>query len=139
MMFQHLSLAQLHGAGLHDSLLIGSLVGARRWPYVCAHPSAWLEPHQGVILKQNDIRAWTSTIAFTGTPTQAAVDAHVGRLHQEGLLLDEVPVLWSFWTEERVYWTGVRTLVPADEDRRNWRRERSIEFDRCYASHLSAA
>lgn len=132
-------LQRLLDVGLRQSLTVGSIVGSQRWPYSSCHPGAWMEPHKGSILNQNDIRAWTGTLAFSGTPSQDAVDAHVMQLHNRSLLLDCVPVLWTFWGEQRVHWSQVRFLVPAEEDRQNWLRERSIAFDRYGSSHLAAA
>lgn len=132
-------LERLREAGLRQGLVLGSVVGSERWPYVGGHPGTWMEPHKGTILNQNDIRAWTDTLAFVGIPSQAAVDAHVLRLHGENLLLDTVPVLWTFWSKQCVYWSQVRFLLTAEEDRRNWLRERTVAFDRCATSHLAAA
>lgn len=132
-------LQRLLDAGLRRTLTVGSIVGSQRWPYASCHPGAWMEPHKGSILNQNDIRAWTATLAFSGTPSQDAVDSHVTQLHNRGLLLDCVPVLWTFWDQQCVHWSQVRFLVPAEEDRHNWLRERSIAFDRCGSSHLAAA
>lgn len=141
MKFKPLPIAVLHRAGLHPSLDVGSSVGSRRWPYESAHPHAWGTPHVGVILQQNDVRAWSRTIAFSSAePPQAEVDAHVVCLHQAGLLVDCMPVLWTFWEETKVYWSEVRFLAPANEDYRDWLRERSLAFGRFSdCCHLAAA
>ena len=140
MMVATLLFAKLHNAGLASGLSEGSSVGSRRWPYQSAHPSCWQPPHRGVIIAQNDIRAWLDTIAFGPTkPTQRDVDLHVEQLHARGLLVTDVPVLWSFFDRPKVYWSDIRHLRPADDDYRDWLRERSLAFARCETPRLAAA
>lgn len=67
--------------------------------------------HAGVVLADDDPRAWAGTGAFpTATPDPAAVRAHVVKHRALGSFRGEVrrPVLWCFG---RVYWDS--KLVPA--------------------------
>lgn len=105
----------------------GDVVGAERWPNAPgAHPDAWGRPWNGVVLAQDDPRAWHDTIAFPdrdgSLPAAVAVKAHVARCHGQGLLLDEVPVLWEFG---RIYWERSARLRPYDEDLAAWHAERA--------------
>ncbi len=139
-MVSTLMFAQLHNAGIASGLREGSTVGSRRWPYQSSHPSCWQPPHRGIILAQNDRRAWLNTIAFgPAQPSQRDVDLHVEQLHARGLLTDHVPVLWSFPDAPKVYWSNVALLRPADDDYRDWLRERSLAFARCQTPRLAAA
>lgn len=136
-----LRFAQLHNAGIPPTPREGETVGSRRWPYSACHPDCWQPPHQGVVISRTDVRAWAGTIAFgPRTPSQTEVTLHVQRLQAQGLLLDDVPVLWSFFgTEERVYWTSPKDLVPASQDQQNWLRERALAFERLGMRRLAAA
>jgi hypothetical protein len=135
-----LMFAHLHNAGISSGLREGSTVGSRRWPYRSCHPSCWQPPHLGVILAQNDLRAWHNTIAFgSAHPSQRDVDLHVEQLHARGLLTDRAPVLWSFPDAPTVYWSNITVLRPAEDDYRDWLRERSMAFARCETPRLAAA
>jgi hypothetical protein len=101
---------------------VGLEVGAERWPYNHAHPDAWRSPHKGVVLSENDPRAWQDTLTFDGLPTQAQVDAHLAQLKARGDRDDErVPVLWSFG---RAYWERRKSLRPFRDDVRAWEKSR---------------
>lgn len=108
-------------------LAIGSIVGARRWPYSHAHPGCWGRPWSGVLLSNNDPRAWTDTLAFPGRcPTQAEVDAHLAQLASRGLDMgDDCPVLWAFDSGPKVYWSEADLIRPYEDDLAEWELERS--------------
>ena len=112
-------------SSLFDNL-IGKTVGAGRWPYAASHPDGWGDPWTGVVLAQDDPRAWAGTIAFPeASPDPEAVSRHVNRLREEGLLQDRVPVLWSFG---KVHWERPEVLVSADADRHNWEMARAEAY-----------
>lgn len=136
-----LHFAQPHNAGILPTPREGETVGSRRWPHSACHPDCWQPPHQGIVISRTDVRAWTGTIAFgPGTPSQSEVTSHVQRLYTQGLLLDEVPVLWSFFgTHQRVHWTSLNDLVSAQQDHQNWLRERALAFERLGVRRLVAA
>lgn len=99
----------------------GEVVGAERWPFVHAHPDAWGRPWSGIVLAQDDPRAWHDTVAFPdrdgSLPAAEAVKTHVARCHRQGLLLDAVPVLWEFG---RIYWERFARLRPYSDDQAAW-------------------
>ncbi len=70
---------------------------------------------QGIVLAENDVRAWQGTFAFpTDTPEQEKVNKHVEWIHKEikPLYPNEratVPVEWEFG---KVYWEHVDCLIP---------------------------
>lgn len=113
-----------------NNLPIGAIVGAGRWPFDGAHPDCWGRPWKGVMLAQNDVRAWTNTLAFYGTPTQDQVDAHIVWCHGLNLLGPEcVPVLWDFKSQigepyQKVHWEtfgdGQHDVKPYEDDLRLW-------------------
>jgi hypothetical protein len=108
-------------------LTVGVLVGSRRWPMAHAHPGCWLPPWSGILLAQNDLRAWQGTLAFPRDVllTQAAVDHHVAWCHGEGLLRDRWPVLWAF-NQPRVWWES--DLRPYALDLADWDQARAAAF-----------
>jgi hypothetical protein len=63
----------------------------------------------------------------------------VEQLHARGLLLSDVPVLWSHFERPKGYWSNVLHLRPADDDYRDWLRERSLAFARCETPRLAGA
>jgi hypothetical protein len=102
----------------------GTKVGARRWPYHGAHPGCWGRPWAGVVLALDDPRAWAGSIAFpTATPDPAAVTAHVRKCILAGGCT-EVPVLWTFGAEQKIYWSRPAHLRPYAVDLEEWARER---------------
>lgn len=65
--------------------------------------------HTGEVLAVDSPEAWVDTIAFYSTPlTQENVTAHVLSCQLDGLLLDRVPVRWSFG---KIYFETASTLV----------------------------
>ena len=130
------------------TLPIGTEVGARRWPYEGAHPDCWGRPWKGVTLAQNDVRAWTGTFAFMGTPTQDEVDRHIAWCHGLNLLEKEkVPVLWDFVNQigepyQKVQWetygNGAHDVRPYVDDLAIWEKELHANRVRT-RSHLRAA
>lgn len=118
--------------------LVGWTVGAKRWPYSCAHHDCWGTPWKGEVLALNDIRAWTNTLAFHGAPTQEDVDAHVFRLLDRGYLNKSVPVLWNF-DEPNVYWEDLAGLKDYDADLSEWEHERETSRQRWEQRHDAKA
>jgi hypothetical protein len=106
---------------------IGTVVGARRWPYSYAHGDAGERPWAGVLLANNDPLAWTDTLAFPNRcPSQAEVDAHLARLASLGLdMSDETPVIWAFERGPTVQWERREALRPYAEDVAKWAIERA--------------
>lgn len=107
--------------------LVGSLVGASRWPYACSHPDGWQAPWSGEVLALDDPRAWKGSIAFHGTdlPDAGAVSAHVASLRLRGLLSNTVPVLWDFGTYARVWWETPANVRPYALDVLAWQEARA--------------
>ena len=103
----------------------GTPVGAGRWPYVAAHPDAWLRPWAGVVLAQDDPRAWTGTIAFSGRPKRSAVRDHLDDLAKRGCPIEAVPVLWDFDGDQVVRWESRHKLVTVAEDVSSWTHKRA--------------
>lgn len=110
---------------------IGTLVGAGRWPYAHAHPDCWNRPWAGTVLAKDDPRVWKGTIAFPGkrAPSAAKVKEHVEWCLAQGLLANEVPVLWHFDGKggPRVYWEKVEKVVAYADDVVSWERARAEE------------
>jgi hypothetical protein len=69
--------------------------------------------HQGIVIADDDPRAWAGSIAFPSpTPSQAEVTAHVAHCKQNGWgSWHEHPVLWDFG---KIYWdTGLSEVAVA--------------------------
>lgn len=119
------------------SLAIGTVVGAGRWPYHHAHPDCWGKPWQGVVIPDDDPRAWTDTLAFSGVPTREQVRAHLDWIKREvdPHYPDEperVPVLWDFGDGGyKVWWERVGAdqygVKPYGDDLRLWVESRNAE------------
>jgi len=114
-------------------LPVGAVVGARRWPYEGAHPAAWGRPWRGVVLAEDDPRAWANTLAFPRrTPSRDEVRAHIEALQQAGLQLDDrQPVLWEFGA---VCWEPVHRLRPYEDDLAEWEAARAEAITRYAAA-----
>lgn len=91
-------------------LEVGEVVGGHRWPYNHVHPDCWGRPHVGVVLADDDPRAWEGTLAFPfRRPSAWEAWAHVAWCRSwGGLAGDSVPVLW-LWGDGAfcVYWESV--------------------------------
>ncbi len=106
--------------------VVGSKVGAQRWPSYAAHPDCWGRPWSGIVLARHDPRAWHGSIAFFHLGDQlskAETIPHVLR-HWEHLQT-EVPVLWSFVDAygkptPRVYWEKISSVRPYADDLEAW-------------------
>jgi len=82
-----------------------------------------------VILAQNDPKAWAGSILYGArTPEQHEVDQHIAWCHGNGLLLDSIPVLWDFGTEQRVYWEKIASLSTYELDCLDWADARKRAF-----------
>jgi hypothetical protein len=69
---------------------------------------SWL----GRVLPNNSPLAWTGTLAFHNTPTQAEVDAHIAQCRAMGLDMDDkTAVLWEYGT---VDWEPFDQLIVLD-------------------------
>lgn len=77
--------------------------------------------YPGQLLAANDPRAWTNTLAFTGTPTQDQVNAHFDYLAREGFAAQDdqsqwymtdgdAPVLYQFG----IRWDATDDLQPIE-------------------------
>jgi hypothetical protein len=123
-------------------LPIGSIVGAKRWPYSGNHVDCWAPPWQGTLLAQNDPRAWQGSLAFgsrDSLPDQGAVNDHVAWCKAQGLLDTHSPVLWDFGTHgHKVHWETAASLRPYAQDRAEWEREveaiRSVAYPRIHVA-----
>lgn len=85
---------------------------------VGSHPA--LKPWSGTVLSHDDPAAWEGSIAFSTRPSFAAIRAHLARCFSEGLLWDDVPVLWHFADGARVHWERADRLQPYDEAITDW-------------------
>ncbi len=95
-----------------------------RWPYDHAHPDCWEAPHRGVLLANNDPRAWTGTIAFPrGVPSQKAVNAHLASLAERDIPLTGLPVLYDF----NVCWEIAEKVKPYDVIYAEWEAAREAK------------
>lgn len=107
---------------------VGTVVGARRWPYSASHPDCWGKPWQGVVLAINDQRAWAGNAALD---TQSKIDAHVAWCQEHGLLKHTIPVLWDFDDEQVVYFqqavgdASLHDLMLYAEDYSAWQSARA--------------
>jgi hypothetical protein len=97
---------------------VGTEVGAKRWPGTGGRP--W----RGVVLAEDDPRAWTGTLAFPNEdqpPTREEAAAHVAKCRAGGYWSGEkVPVLWDFGDETRAYWERLEHLRPYADDVAAW-------------------
>lgn len=105
----------------------GEVVGAGRWPYSHAHPDCWLEPLQGMVMEIDDPLAWRETFAFPekSLPPRTSVRNHVATCQSQGLLLNEVPVLWETDKGPKVLWESVDSLRSYAQDYTEWTRDRA--------------
>jgi len=115
-----------------DRLLVGTEVGAKRWPYSGAHPLAWGRPWKGVVIAHDDPRAWADTLAFPGrVPTIEEARAHVAEITARGFDKTlKIPVLWDYGAHgEKVYFEMAYSLRPYAEDVAEWEeaRERCLD------------
>lgn len=107
----------------------GTKVGARRWPYAAAHPDCWGAPRQGVVLAEDDPRAWADSLAFPHrTPTADEAQAHVKWCRQRGYLSNRQPVLWDFGDVQQVFWEPSDSLAYMERDFAAWRHERALAY-----------
>jgi len=100
---------------------IGAEVAAEyRRPSVDVGAHAAGKPWKGVVLAHDDPVAWQGSIAFSVRPSVSAIRAHLVRCYSEGLLWDEVPVLWHFADGQRLHWERVIHLRPYDVATADW-------------------
>jgi hypothetical protein len=110
---------------------VGTIVGARRWPYASAHPDCWGTPRNEVVLALNDPRAWRGNRALS---TQEKIDGHIAWCKEHGLLTETVPVLWDFGDEQVVYFQSAvgdgrcHDLRPYAEDYFDWQSSRAAAY-----------
>ena len=106
---------------------VGDKVGAGR----CA-PGR--EPWCGELLSACDPRVWKDTIAFptpdsedsTFLPDVEKVREHVVKCVCQGLLLNEVPVLWTFSGYKKIHWERVSSVVPYAEEYAQWQAQQGV-------------
>jgi hypothetical protein len=90
-----------------------------------AHPDCWQRPWKGEVLAHNDPRAWTNTLAFHSTPSQAEVDAHLANLAERGLdVTDKTPVLYCWG----VAWETAEKVAPYAVILRRWFDARKAKY-----------
>jgi hypothetical protein len=110
---------------------VGTVVGARRWPYASAHPECWGTPWSGVVLEMNDPRVWSGNPALS---SQEKIGGHIAWCKDRGLLMNTVPVLWDFAGEQVVYFQSAtgdarcHDLKPYAEDYLAWQSARAAAF-----------
>lgn len=85
---------------------------------VGTHPAQ--KPWRGTVLAHDDSAAWDGSIAFSARPSVSVIRAHLARCYSEGLLWDDVPVLWHFAEGARVHWERADSLRPYDEAISDW-------------------
>jgi len=125
-------------------LPIGTKVGAGRWPgHLPIQPWCWGMPHKGTLLAVDDPRVWKDSMHFgPGLPSRKAVKEHVAWCQAQGLLLNEVPVLWHFDVNtDVVYWEKAEKVVPYKQDFASWQAAlaESWENHRIYMQKARAA
>jgi len=115
---------------------VGSVVGARRWPYYGAHPDVWLEPLRGVVLDFRDPRVWraSSHSAHNHTYSAGEIEKEISLLMAANPFL--VPVLWTDqYGCSHVFLEDSRLLRSYQQDLEEWLDEReearSSSYDRC--------
>ena len=111
---------------------VGTEVGAERWPLAAAHPGCWGKPWKGIVLADDDPRAWAGTIAFgSATPDPEAVRKHVAWCRSQGLLAKSIAVLWDFGDHFQNHWESVGKVRPYAEDFAAWEAARAAAFAEC--------
>lgn len=111
-------------------LQVGMEVGAGRWPFVGGHPDNWMPPHKGVLLAEDDPRAWRGTV-LGDDPSPEAIRAHLTWLASERTRYPcalRCPVLWAF-NPERALWESSASLVPYQTDLAKWRDARKAALE----------
>lgn len=108
---------------MQQTLPVGTVVGAGRWPFLGSHPDAWGRPWSGVVIALDDPRVWARTLAFPcdDAPDPEAVRAHVARCRLRGWLSDRVAVLWDFGSSGfRAYFESAASVRPYADDLAAW-------------------
>ena len=92
-----------------------------------------------MVIAEDDPRAWTDTLAFSGVPTREQVRAHLDWIKREVDPLypdkpESVPVLWDFGDHGyQVEWehvgTGQSQCKPFGDDLRLWLDSRNAEVE----------
>jgi hypothetical protein len=104
-----------------------------RWPYDSAHPDCWQQPHRGILLAENDPRAWAGSLAFPPAigstllalfPTQTAVDAHIAQLAERGIPVTGRPVMYDFG----VMWEITEKTMPYSVIYEKWVKARQEAY-----------
>lgn len=84
----------------------GDSVGAGRWPNTATHPDGWQRPYAGVVLAENDPRAYGMDVEPHDCPRPIS---------------EYVPVLWDFGSHEtHVFWERSAALQPYADDLAAW-------------------
>ena len=103
-------------------LQVGDKVGAGRFPLNG-------KPWSGILLSVCDPRAWKGTLAFPvpdsedsdWLPDVQKIREHVVRCATRGDNISGLPVLWDFGAYKRVWWERPESLVPYEEEYREWK------------------
>jgi hypothetical protein len=115
-----------------------SQVGSKdRWPYTSAHPDCWVPPHRGTVLCLDDPAAWSNTVAFPyQSPNQEKCTQHVEECISNGLLLDRVPVLWTWANGNHTWvaWELASELISYEENLKLWEQARKDAYAKCIKS-----
>ncbi len=133
----------------NTTLIVGSAVGCRyRWPYSANHPDCWKPPIKGILLALDNPRAWQNTYAFPSYshpdgPSIEQATTHVLRCLKQGLLLDALPVNYSYdgglntnFPEMLVQWETRDQLSPYAEELREWEEARAQAYND-YSSNMT--
>lgn len=124
------ALEDILAAPTSTGLQVGMEVGAGRWPFVGGHPDNWMPPHKGVLLAEDDPRAWRGTV-LGDDPTPEAIRAHLTWLASERKRYPSAlryPVLWEF-NPERALWESAAYLVSYQEDVVKWQEARKATLE----------
>lgn len=64
----------------------------------------------GTVIARNDVRIWSNTLAFHGTPTQEQVDKHIAWCLDNGLSFDHETAI--DWGDNCYRWDDTKQLHP---------------------------
>ena len=103
-----------------------------RCPMDSAHPDCWKEPWKGIVLANNDPRAWAGTVAmaYDDNPSQERVDAHLADLAEREIEQTSIAVLYDFDGNPAVHWEPADKVKPYADVLREWHCRRQQEYQK---------
>lgn len=109
---------------------VGMEVGAGRWPFYGSHPDNWLPPRKGILLAEDDPRAWCGSL-LGDDPAVDQIQAHLAWLRSAPGRTPQAlgfPVLWEF-NPDRAFWEAGDKVIPYREDLAKWEQTRAAMQD----------